>query len=111
MLMAASSSSTDTLSFDAIHYELILYSQENNGSEEKARNSKATLAYSSQGKFKMAVGGVGWKESASGHVVTVKAEEIKQALWFRGYYSGYSLFLESTTADKKHGFHGFPSDA
>lgn len=73
----------------------------------------------SAGKFKMAAGGVGWKDSLTGQVVTVKSDDIRQARWFRGYFNGFTVSFvvsdnSNNTAKNKsmiQSFHGFPSEA
>lgn len=106
LIMVMATASDETLSFDTIHYS-------NQSKHNKATPTTTTkFTPSSHGKFKMAQGGVGWKESATGMVITVKKEDIKQASWCRGFHSGWTLFFDTNSEDDvyRHSFHGFNSE-
>ena len=96
------------LSFDSIFYykqQLLL-----SAGGVTAPNSQQPIKESSPGKFKMAQGGIGWKEATTGQVMTLKQGDIKGARWFKGFHGGWCLAVEG--ADSAfYFFHGFPADA
>jgi structure-specific recognition protein 1 len=107
MLMASSTAAAvDTLSFDNISHA---------PKPSPATTTTTTNVNISEGRFKMASGGVGWKAAATGQVVTVKSDLIKRAKWFRGYYNGYTLSLvvggDTNGTDCIMAFYGFPAEA
>jgi len=63
----------------------------------------------SAGKFKIAAGGVGWKEAATGLVTTIPKEDFERLEWLRAM-RGNQLRLQAR-GGQLHQFDGFPTEA